>query len=114
MGFTADFGSGIERAGVYVPGLNENDRFVVELWKLDRPHPALAVDGNPNDTLAAEAEEAESLKDGDVDLLAGYNLERRSAEKAVVIDIPTGAVEKCMPRSGECCEVGHGRTGGER
>jgi hypothetical protein len=65
------------------------------------PHAALAVDGDAHDALAAQAEQAERFDDGLMHLFPDDDRDGRRAEKAVGFNVPTGALEQCVPRGGQ-------------
>ena len=82
-GGVADGGERIAGAAVDVAGLRANDGAVVERRQAVGAHAALRVGGHDDHALATEAEHAERLGDGDVDLFADDDRERRGAEEAV-------------------------------
>ena len=58
MSDTADLRDRIERSGVYVAGLDTDDRWSRDCGKFISQHSALVIDGNFHDAAAAETEQA--------------------------------------------------------
>ena len=111
VGGFADFGGWIEGAGVDVAGLDADDGGFVERGEGVGAHAALAVDGDADDSAAAQAEHSEGFQERDVDFSAHDNGDGRGSEEAVVFDVPVLFLEQGVASGGEAGEVGHGGAG---
>jgi hypothetical protein len=102
----------VEGARVHVAGLEADDAAVVEVRERVGAHASLAVRGDALDALAAEAEQLERLQHAHVHLVAHDHTQRRRAEEAVRIDVPSLACEQGVARGGEAALV-RGRGAGD-
>ena len=112
-----DLGERVEGAAVDVARLRADDRRPVADGQraLERvgAHPALVVGVDHGDAGAAEAEQPQRPRDGDVRLRAGQDLHRRRAEQALLGDVPARAREHRVAGGGQAGDVGHLRAGDE-
>ena len=110
----------LERAGVHLAGLGDDDRRAVRLGEdvgQERcPHASLVVDRDEPHLPGAEPQEAERAIDGDVALLARYDPKAGAALEALLADAPPGALEHRVARDRERGRVRHlaARDEGER
>ena len=101
----------IKSAGVHVAGLEAEDCLCVEVRQRVGTHTALAVDWNPDHSLAAQAEQAQGFHYGGMSLLPNQHRDGRGAEQTVGLDIPAGAGQQGVAGGGKCGEIGHGGSG---
>src|SRR5438045_6362747 len=108
---TAELRSGIECAGIYVPCLDAQDGAIAKLGQSVRAHASLAIDVDHRETLLAEAREAQGFQKRRVNFGTDHDLNRWSAEHALLGYIPAGCSEQRITRrcqSGKigCCGAG--------
>src|SRR5690348_8718428 len=88
-----DFGEAIEVPGVYLAGLQEQDRTFVERRQPCGVNPSELVDRRDNELLRTETENAQSFLHGDMHRLRYDHPNLRRAREAVLVEIPPGAGE---------------------
>jgi hypothetical protein len=113
VGDATDFANGVDGAGVHVPSLRADDRRTGEGGDFFGDHATLDVDGDFDDTAAAEAEDAEGFRNGRVNLATDDDGDGRRSEEAIGLDVPTGARQHGVACGGECGEIGNGGAGDE-
>jgi hypothetical protein len=91
----------VGRSGVHVAGLNAHDRRAAESGKSAGPHRSLSAGGNRDDSVAAQAEQSQSLEHGNVDLLSNYHGDRRRAKEPILFHPPAGIHQGCVAGSGQ-------------
>ena len=107
----------VKGAGVDVARLGAHDRRHLLLrqraLERGRTHPALLVGGHRLHPLLAETEHATGDADGHVRLVGGDHPHRRSAVKAIRLDIPARVPEHGVASGREAGEVRHLTAGDE-
>ncbi len=111
VGFGTELLSGVESAGVHVAGLQAENGSVGEFRQLRGHHAALVVDRHPEHPLPAQAQQAQSVEEADVNLLAHHHAQFRRPKESLGLDIPAAALQQRVPRGGERAEVRHGGAG---
>ena len=112
-----DLGHGVDRAGVDLADLSDDDRRAFaggeHSRELGRAHAALIVGRHELHATAAHPEHPQRGEHRRVRLGPDQDANRRRAEQAVGLDVPAGFGEHAMARRGEAGEVGHLATGGQ-
>ncbi len=103
----------VEGARVHVPGLQREDRRAVvgDQRVSERIDADAALLVGRHCLRCAESEVAQRQVDGVVALSADQHAHPRRALQAVLLDVPSGARQHCVPPRGQSGEVGHQPTG---
>ena len=101
---------GVEGAGIHVPGLQAENRAVIQARQRIGAHPALPVHRHADHPLLAQPQQRQGLEQRAMRFFAHHDSNLRSAEQPIVFHVPPGALENRVPRRRERAEIGRSRA----
>jgi hypothetical protein len=99
-------GERVTVAGVDVPGLQQDERPVVDLGEVRHPHPARVVGGRRHDGVAPDAGSAQRLADRGVDLRRRDDTQGRRRTQPLPVHAPSRPVEQGVAGGEHARQVG--------
>src|SRR5262245_2486669 len=107
----AEVCGGVERASVDVAGLDADNCWILELWKVLGADASLSVHWQAQHTLVAEACHAQAAHQRRVRLIADDDGDGRRAEETVGLDIPAYSFQDRVTRCKQRGEIRRCRAG---
>jgi hypothetical protein len=99
--------NGVERTGIYVAGLDTDDRRPLKEGNLLRIHPSLRIGFHNVDATSPQANESQCFEHGRVYFFSDNDIDWWCSEEAIHLNIPTLLQQECSSSGCQSREICH-------